>query len=123
MSPSACHALVLVRCWRLVREFRRARISIAPALLLSRRSARVLRFLVLLVAAVRLALRTALRANLRFGRPPSAPFSRAAAALAALRTLPPCAPSRAAIHAREPNAPSSNAGNHRSASSLGQCSP
>ena len=57
------------------------------------------------------------------GRPPNLPFSLAAAALGGLFTLPPFSPSRAAIHASDPVAPSSNAGSQTSASSFGQCSP
>ena len=44
-------------------------------------------------------------ADLR-GRPPNAPFARAAVRLGRLRDLPPAAPSRAAIHFREPRTPS-----------------
>ena len=44
------------------------------------------------------------------GRPPSDPLARAAATLALVRALPPSAPSRAAIHFREPRKPSRIAG-------------
>src|ERR1043166_5029176 len=54
------------------------------------------------------------------GRPPSLPLARAALALALLRALPPRARSRAAIHRREPNTPSSNAGSQRSTSIFGK---
>ena len=67
--------------------------------------------------------RIALPLQLRRRAAPRLPFSRAAATLASLVAFPPSAPNRAAIQAREPNTPSSSAGNHRSASSLGQCSP
>lgn len=45
-----------------------------------------------------------------FGLPPRLPFSRLACVLTALRALPPCAPSCAAIQDFEPNTPSNNAG-------------
>lgn len=44
-----------------------------------------------------------------FGRPPFAPFARAASRLASVEALPPRRPS-SAIQAREPNAPASSAG-------------
>ena len=44
------------------------------------------------------------------GRPPFAPFARAAAALAGVEVRPPWAPSCAAIHFRDPNTPASSPG-------------
>src|SRR5262247_946819 len=57
------------------------------------------------------------------GRPPNLPLARAAFILALLFTLPPRAPRCAAIQFREPRAPASRAGTHRSASSFGKCRP
>jgi hypothetical protein len=44
------------------------------------------------------------------GRPPSLPFCRDDAALAAVRAFPPRDPKRAAIHRSDPNTPCKSAG-------------
>src|SRR5471032_774927 len=57
------------------------------------------------------------------GRPPRAPFARAAAALDSLRLAPPSLPSRLAMNDRDPSTPASNGATRMSASTMGKYRP
>src|SRR5476651_377122 len=57
------------------------------------------------------------------GRPPRAPFARAAAALDSLRLAPPSLPSRLAMNDRDPSTPASNGATRMSASTVGKYRP